>query len=93
MMCSSRATAGNPVGLVTDFTADRSCYYNLFDALVPQGTGQAILEWGVPDKAVRIFNVRGELVRLLYNEMTPSGHGTLTWDGTGADNRPSPSGV
>lgn len=57
---------------------------------------QVQIAYNLPVKgplAVRIFNVRGELVRLLYQEMTPAGPGVLVWDGTGADRRPSPSGV
>ncbi len=41
--------AGNPVGLTVEAIADGTCYYNLFDAMTPDGTGQAILEWAGPD--------------------------------------------
>jgi flagellar hook assembly protein FlgD len=34
------------------------------------------------DLSVRIFNVRGELVRVLLDEPVPAGKGQLNWDGT-----------
>jgi hypothetical protein len=39
----------NPVGLSVEFMADGSCYFNLFDAFVPFGTAQPILQWAAPD--------------------------------------------
>ncbi len=184
--------AGNPLGLTTVFHADGTCYYNLFDALVPEGSSVAILEYADPNGApggyipaagvynyltdwdshvvtlpyglafaktpldyeygpiaartrllgeilaffgvpgsgpatsvpfpanvavrcypnpfnptitldyslpqaghlkVKVFNLRGELVRVLFDETAPAGPGTLQWDGRDAGNSPAPSGV
>jgi hypothetical protein len=59
--------AGNPVGLNTDFYANGGCYYNLFDAILPHGTGQRILEYTAPgggpggyEPAAGIYNYRTE---------------------------------
>ncbi len=40
---------GNPVGLKVEFIADGSCYFNLFDAFVPFGDAQPVLQWAAPD--------------------------------------------
>ncbi len=40
--------AGNPLDLTIEFLADGGCYYNLFDAITPYGTGERVLEFTAP---------------------------------------------
>jgi len=43
--------------------------------------------------AIRVYNVRGELVGTLIDEVKPAGAGHVLWDGTGAQGQPVGSGV
>jgi len=42
---------------------------------------------------LKIYNIRGELVRTLVNEHKPAGYHTVTWDGKNGDGVPVSSGI
>ncbi|OGC80212.1 MAG: hypothetical protein A2W07_08305 [candidate division Zixibacteria bacterium RBG_16_43_9] len=43
--------------------------------------------------SLRIYNIKGELVRELMNEYTPAGHHRITWDGKNKDGLTTASGI
>ncbi len=45
------------------------------------------------DVSLKIYNVRGQLVRTLVNQYVGIGHHVATWDGRDANGNPVPSGV
>ncbi|MBE0567514.1 MAG: T9SS type A sorting domain-containing protein [Krumholzibacteria bacterium] len=54
------------------------------------------IEYSLPRRghlSLKVFNVRGELVRTLVDEVRDQGTGTATWDGTNDLGRQVPSGV
>jgi hypothetical protein len=54
------------------------------------------IEYNMPRRGqlgIRIFNVRGELVRILLDEVVPAGPGSVTWDGTNGSGQSAASGV
>ena len=66
-----------------------ACYPNPFNPLTT-------IKYTVPragDVSIKIYNVRGELVRALLDEPSPAGRQDLTWDGTDAAGHPVSSGV
>jgi hypothetical protein len=42
---------------------------------------------------IKVYNVRGELVRILMDEIVPAGPGTVIWDGTESSGAASSSGI
>jgi len=61
-----------------------SCGATRLDLEIPNSTGPA---------RVGVYNVRGELVKLVVDEFLEPGRHSVTWDGTDTHGRQAPSGV